>query len=553
MAGLFRVFCILFILGTGRAVAGQCPTADDLAQAGSYPGAALLNCVELASFSIPTGRGPIAGVIYGNPDANRFLVAQMQAALITSGAALQSIGPFGSEPVEVYISPTEYVPSPDGENAAAATLPSLDIGPGNPETCIIAVFSGVYSWPVNYLTAHEFFHCVQWNEFFDQMEADRAGWWYESSADWFASIVFQGGGALDRWVAEFDANSSEEPLTRMTYANVVFFWWLSQSFGPLRVMDLIGNMPVGAASQDDALAATLSEDEFLAFVQDYLDQKIRQPGGRVIPSVPTVDVIFNTRRGGELTITAPRFVTYRAGLRFACGEWSTRVVELQGRYGAQRDGQTAWGALPERVVPLAGDDTTYLIAGAATAPDGFSLTIEAEKDDCSRCVVPDFSTGPEACLVGDWHLTSGGMGAKIGEMLADVPELQGIDFPDLDGFLTLNADGTFTIRADDSGSMQVVSDAGEVFGSEMQINMQQQGTWSVRRDRLEQCYSANRQVNIEDRIIDPNGTAQVFSANEFLGARPSYTTKRRFTCVEGRLEITERALFAPTINWVYEQ
>lgn len=548
-----RIFLAFLLFAGGSAFARPCPSAEDLAATGSEPGAQLAACVELASFTVATGRGPVNASIYGNPDADPELVARLQAGLIGSGTTLQSLGPYTVEPIDVYISPTPYVPGPDGGSAAATTQPSEEYGPGDPKSCVIAVFEGVYGWPTEYLAAHEFFHCVQYNEFGDHMLTERSAWWFESSADWFSSLAFQGLATLDFRVAEFDARSPTEPLTGMTYANVVFFWWVSQELGPLRVMDIIANTATGAGSQEDALASSITEGEFLKFVKDYLDRKIYQPGGRSIPSTPVIDLVFRAHNGGRLMITAPRFVVYRADLRFDCGEWHTKVMDTKGKYATQRWGEEEWEKLPTELPPNSGSDIDYLLAGAATAPEGFLFDFSADRDDCSRCVIPENSTGPAACLVGEWQLTSGGMGAQIGEMLGDVPELQGIDYPDLDNFLTLNRDGTFVVRTNDGGEMQAVSNAGEVFNSQMQINMERHGTWSIDGDRFEQCFTSFRDVEIEDTAISPQGVIEQFRATAFQGARPSYTTSRQFSCSDGVLSLTERALFAPDVTWVYEK
>ncbi len=533
-----------------------CPTQADLRELGSEPGAALADCVELASFEIPTGRGPVNAKIFGDTSVNPDTLSQMQRDLIRAGNALARMGRLSSAPIEVYLSPTPYVPDADGGDAVAVAAPSVDVGPGNPATCIFAVFTGEPLDFYAYVLAHEFFHCMQYFEFPRQMDmdAERTAWWTEASAEWFATFVFQGSSEADYYVAEFDSASPETPITSLSYSNIVFFWWLSQNYGLGSVTDLISQMPTTASgSQEDALAGVINDQEFLAFVRDYLDGNIVQPGGRMIASVPLPGLRLAPRRGGRPTLSAPRFVVYRALISFDCGEWFVRELNKNGLYQVQRQPDWTWAELPPVVASDTGDDVDFKLAGGATTPEGFLLTFEAEKDPCTPCVTPDFTEGPAACLVGDWHLVSGGTGERIGRMLERIPDMQNIDYPDIDGFLTLTADGRFTLRADDSGSMETVTPDGKVFSADIQFTMERRGTWSLDRDRFEQCYVWDMDIHINETVTNPEGNSETLTANRFLGASMSYETRRRFTCSDGRLEITERAFFAPTIHWVYEK
>ena len=541
---------ILLLLPT-RSTA--CPSAGDMAGAGAEPGAAALaDCLELARFEIETGRGPVQGSIYGSPETDLALVRAAEEALVRSGRVLSGLGGLGSDPVELYISPTGSTMEAEAGDTAAAAQRSTLPTPDAQRRCIIVAFPSLERGTYRYTISHELFHCVQFSSF-DRGEGGLGvAWWREGTAEWFSSLTYQGSALSDEWVAGFDDISATTPLTQMEYETVVFFWWLSQNFGNGRVVELLNALNI-RGSQEDALASVVSQTEFLQFVTDYLEQKITQPGGRAAASTPLQDEIIEIDGDRDIRLEARRFVTYRVFLKFACGGWDITEQARKGTYKAMRMPRSEWQELPAEFRSDSEGKIEFLLAGAATDGDGFSLSFKAVKQLCVPCQLPDYSAGPAACLIGEWHLASGGMGAKIGEMLGDVPELSGIDYPDLDGLLILRRDGSFTLRADDDGSMQTTTPSGGMFSADISISMEKEGTWSVNGDKLVQCYRPIKSINIGETITDPDGEETRIIEDQYLGPKLSYTEKRQFTCEAGRLEIIQRALFAPTLQWVYEK
>ena len=541
---------ILLLLPT-RSTA--CPSARDLAAAGAEPGAAALaDCLLLAEFDIETGRGPVQGSIYGSPETDLALVGAAEEALVRSGRVLSGLGGLGSDPVELYISPTAYAIGGEADDTDAAAQRASLPTPESPRKCIVAAFPSLEPERYKFTISHEFFHCVQFSSFDRGEGGVGVAWWVEGSAEWFASLTYPGSALSDEWVAGFDDISATTPLTQMEYETVVFFWWLSQNFGNGRVVGLLNAMNI-RGSQDDALASVISEQDFLRFVTDYLEQKISQPGGRAAASTPLQDEIIDITDDRDIRLEARRFVAYRVLLKFACGGWSINEHERKGAYKALRLPSGEWQELPAEFRSDSEGKIEFLLAGAATDGDGFSLSFKAVKQLCVPCQLPDYSDGPEACLIGEWHLASGGIGARIGEMLGDVPELSGVDYPDLDGLLILRRDGSFTLQADDDGSMQTTTPSGGMFSADMSISMEKEGTWSVNGDKLVQCYRPVKSINIDETITDPDGEETRIIEDQYLGPKLSYTEKRQFTCEAGRLEIIQRALFAPTLQWVYEK
>jgi len=544
---------IVFVWLFGLMVpAYACPTAADLRLT---PGAAVpTDCLELARFDIPTGRGVVQGSIYGTPETDLNDVRKIEEALVRSGNTLQRFLALGTEPIDVFVSATPNISDGTmGSDIYANAGRSVTTGPGNPPKCVISVFPPAETAQYKYTIAHEFFHCVQISDFGPAQEQDGAAWWVEGTADWFASMVYQGTPYSDDWVAGFDSDSATIPITDMEYETVVFFWWLSHTYGPDRVIDLMEAMPHARGSQEDALARVINDTDFMKFVKDYLERKIIQPGGRPVASTPLEGVRHKIDSETEMVLEAPRFVAFRAHLEFACGGWTTKTYDRKGQYATIREPEIEWKELPVDFRSGSEGNIRFLVAGAATGESGFRIGLQARKTPCIPCQTPDYSDGPQACLIGEWHLASGGMGAKVGKMLQDSSALAWVDYPDLDGLLILRPDGTFTLRADDDGSMETKTPSGGIFSAEISLRLEKEGTWSVEGDKLIQCYMPIKSIEIEQTVTTPEGLTEKIDANHYLGPPVTYTEKRKFTCTDNRLDIIQKAFLAPTIQWSYEK
>ena len=533
-------FCLPQILAA-------CPTADDLEAGGSTPGLALERCYELGRFEIPSGRGNIPVTMFGTRRSDEQYIDLILEGLTFAGASLADIGPLTTEPLEVFISPTDYAFE---EGAAATATPSVDVGTGNPATCVIVTFPGVGGARYAFNMAHEFFHCVQFNEFSDQEQAGSNDFWVEASAEWFANITYPNSTFSDRFVDDFDHNSIETPLTQMSYDNVVFFFWYSARNSPAGVIELLRGMSTTGA-HDDALAEFVSDEDLQQFAKDYFDKNITQPGGRTPPSNPRYTETVRWDEDETENFEAVRFRIYRARLEFACGEWEVEERDLEGMTTVMKLPDGDWEDVPDEVSSEDGEDITYRFVGVATGADGFSVEIEAKKKPCSLCprIVED--DDPAACLVGEWHLASGGLGAKIGQLLNSSTELENVDYPDLDGVLILNEDGTFVARTDDDGHLESVTEGGDRIIGDVNFNFESSGTWGVNGERFEQC-SLPPDININLESLETRtGITSTINQNEYLGPQRENRTSRKFTCENGRLVLTEGGFFAPKIEWVY--
>ncbi len=524
-----------------------CPSAEDLAIGGDEPGALLDRCRELGRFEIPTGRGNVEVVMYGTRTADEDKIFPILESLTFAGDALADLGALTTHPIDVFISPTEYVPLDPTDNAEATARLSAD-----DSRCVISMFPNVVDIEFSFVLAHEFFHCVQFREFSSRQLADRADWWYEATSEWFANYAYQGQSYTDRFVEAFDYESMDIPITKMEYTNVVFFFWYSDTYGDSAIIDLIRAMPEGDGAQEDALAAIIDDDAFMDFAKAYFSREIHQPGGRVVPVLPHNLNYFEWDGSDTHELRGERFQLYRAHLTFGCGEWHTEQLDLIGKTAVKRQPDGEWEDLPEDIFPDGEDEITYRFIGVSTSADGFSVDIKAEKEPCTICPVYYADDSPESCLVGEWNLVSGGLGEKIGEML-EMTQLENVDYPDLDNILVFYADGNFEVITEDSGHLESVKPSGERLIGDVDFNFSSTGTWSVDGNKLKQC-ERRPDFNINLDMFDTgNGTTENLNADRFLGPTTEIHRTRSFECDGSTLIIREGGFFAPRVEWVYSK
>ncbi len=539
------LLAVLFLCLPNLLVA--CPSAEDLEIGGDEPGVLLERCRELGRFEIPTGRGNVEVVMYGTRDADEDKILPILESLTFAGDALANLGPLTTHPIDVFISPTEYVPLDPSDNAEATARLSID-----DTRCVISMFPNVVDIEFSFVLAHEFFHCVQFREFPSRQAADRADWWYEATSEWFANYTYQGQSYTDRFVQNFDYESIDIPITKMEYTNVVFFFWYSYTRGDSAIIDLMRAMPEDDAAQEDALAAIVDDDAFLEFAKAYFSRDIHQPGGRLVPVVPQNLNYFEWTESDTHEIRGERFQLYRAHLTFACGEWHTEQVDLNGKTLAKRQPDGEWEELPEDIYPDGEEEITYRFIGVSTSPDGFSVDIKAEKEPCTICPVYFADDSPEGCLVGEWTLVSGGLGEKIGEML-ERTQLENVDYPDLDNVLVFFDDGTFEVRTEDSGHLESPKPSGDRVIGDVDFNFSSTGTWSLDGNKLKQC-ERRPDININLEMLDTsNDITENIRSDRFLGPGGEIHRSRTFECSGGTLTIREGGFFAPKVEWVYSK
>lgn len=254
--------------------------------------------------------------------------------------------------------------------------------------------------------AHEIFHCVQgatWPDLHDGSEAD---WWVEGTAEYFAHVANPNSAEGDGFVNAFDAASPSDPLLGMDYPAVVFFLWLGGREEPGGVRAFIEHMAraAGPEAQQAALHARTPMDEWIEFGQDYLDGRIRQPGGRTPLSVVDRGETFTFSGPARRQLVASPYVLARETFVFRKGRSYALAIEnatgeLRSRFGLSG----RWTDPPEKVLAC-DEDKHYTV-----------LTTSVEGGDSSHVVVARDSevvNERACCLIGAWRPTEAAIQAE---------------------------------------------------------------------------------------------------------------------------------------------
>lgn len=541
-------------LAAGEAAAfGDCGGASYFANTDRRYAGEAVDCVEAEVFSIDTPEGPRQVRIVheaGYPASDvGIVVAEVRRGIEAAEAGLLSIGEGGTDDVTVFASmllPAEGAPAGDDETEGAAVTA--------PDGCRMIVYPGVVGRAdLAYLIAHEFFHCVQYatQGRVKTMSGGNA-WWVEGSAEWFAALSFPASTASDAYVAGFDAISHDTPLTSMDYDSVVFFFWLSQNFGPSMVMALMDALPVraGAAAQQAAVLGLLSEDDLLRFAQDYLDREIRRPGGGAIASHPFPGDIYVYDETRQHRIEADAFVLARAQLEFACGRWTMRRNHEDGRWRVKKPAED-WMEMPEQIEVAGPAPETWRLAAFGAEPVGFRLLLEAERDPCRGC--EGGAAGEEAearsCLIGGWELLAGGYGEMIERQLREQGILETVEYPEFFVELTIRGDGSYETYGTTPHRLTVRNDEGELHTLQGDFTYVTAGKWSLDGEEILFCEVEVR-AEIDDEMIDPDGDVEVIQAAGGPDSGP-LLRRRDFTCAGGSLVLVEDIPMTPTVTWTY--
>lgn len=541
---------LVFLLpaaGAARADFADCAVPGYLAGVDGRMSDVALPCSEASRFTIETpGGSHQVRIIYSTadmaPDLMEF-VAAIRDGVQRSAATLRAIGRGTTADITIWASNLpRYV---DGDvRVFAETRP---IGAADSE-CVVAIFPGPNT---AFTVAHEFFHCVQYATFGDKTYAGASDWWAEGSAQWFAELAVPGTNESNFDVGVFDSVSAETALTAMGEEAMVFFVWLGQVHGNAMAMDLIDAMPDGEEpAQQDALAAFLSEEEFLRFAEAYFDHQIWLPSGDLLPSAPFHGDIYSFGESAVQAIEAERFVLARFQIGLDCGSWTLARHNERGRWAVSID-LGPWQGLPESVSVPGPEPALWRSVAFSTGSDGFSVEVEAKRDACHRCgafVIADES--PSACLVGTWNLLSGGYGEHLQEQLRASGLFESIDYPDMESVLIINPDGTYEMPGPaEQYQADVRSPSGQLLSALGTLSMQSSGEWSVDGDTLTFCEGATT-ATIDLTVTDSSGN----SGRVFERGGPdsgAIHRNRSFACDVDTLILVEDVPFMPTVIWEY--
>ncbi|HHH89719.1 MAG TPA: hypothetical protein ENK45_04035 [Aliiroseovarius sp.] len=380
-------------------------------------------------------------VLDGDPGeaVTRQWLAQVRAGLEIADQALIKLGPdtnvvrrflrggpIGSQNKVFVILASEESYDKDGNKAQAYVTPS----DGDCYMVITPDSRQLLSRPgaMGFIMSHELFHCVQAYSIPDYLtsgDGERADWWVESSAHWFAhmaqpSVVVE---TYSKSANVFEAETPRKTMRHFDYSAWPFFAWLAQEGGNARaVMDFLLDLP-GNAVTDSQVAELLTPEEWGAFARDYASYNIR-----VSPRVP-VDPRprARLRRTNIASDRVGEVETYRFArrtgaleryrLRLGPGEWELSTVSSGAMYLAPAPGggdpvPDAWqtisgpdaGGEVARITVPCGKDQDFVLAGFGSADGSPRFALDARKtgDPC-QLTCDNVPTTRDSCLYGLWE------------------------------------------------------------------------------------------------------------------------------------------------------
>lgn len=554
--GLVFLLLVLFWPMTAGAF-DDCAAGDYLADADPRAAGAGLSCDEVERFTIDTPRGGREVRIVSSYDFPavdlRVMRREIRRSVERSAAPLGELGRLAPDDLTIWLSHLLPMEAEDGESYAHDSHGvAIEVSDG----CLVAVYPGVTgARGMTFTMAHEFFHCVQKAEMPVKANLSASDWWVEGTAEWFANLVVPGTAHSQGFVAGFDALSDHVPLTALGTDSVVFFFWLSETFGAGAVADLMAAMPAeeGRSAQQDALAHFLAPDDWQHFAQAYLDQDLRQPGGGGVASTPFPGDIHVWNRSREHSITFDRFVLARAQLEFECGHWTLRRKTEKGTWKVREVASRDWVELPEEITVEEGSTKRFRLGGyGIEEAEGFHLVLDGRKDPCRGCLLAAREETAGRCLIGGWELVSGGYGKVIERELRDTGIFEDLHYPDLQRYLILQADGSYEQSPTPSeGTSSVLSEDGDLWQGLTSLAMGAAGRWSVEGEELRLC-EAESTVDLNLEIFEPDGdVSRIRESRDKAG--DALLRTRRYTCEGNSLYMEEILPGAPAVTWEYRR
>jgi hypothetical protein len=450
--------------------------------------AGTIECVEYFrfEFSTPGGQRWIRGI--GDVNVDR-LLAPGAIAAVREGARLaaqrmDALGDYRIDNTTILMtfSVSEPLSTERKEGQSAAwTMPGQGVETSECHVTMFLMDDYNTTGEMQYITAHELFHCVQKASLSEAQNASAAAyglWWIEGSAELFAAAAI---GEQARWnnASSFDdAVRNERPLYAMTYEAAVFFYWRNQQ------SDLGGLMPFlrrmagdpSEGAQRGAIRAAVSDSELLDFAQAYDERTIRFPSGRPLPFGARIDgETWNVTATGTQRRTLKPFVIMPGITAYACANWDNRVSDANLRVRDESGG--AWGDWPAQTNARDSGGARYRSIAFHSGDENVELTLRHNRTAaCGSCLEV---AAIDRCLVGRWQLTGGGPGEWL--------QRQGIPFTRMNitpMMLTMGEDGVFTTGG---FSSDFRADYGDMAGEGRASTAPTNGRWGAQGGRLYGC------------------------------------------------------------------
>ncbi len=420
------------------------------------------------------------------------------------------------------------------------------------------------------LIAAALFRCIEGKTLrpaqIDTIEGENSKWWYEGSADWFATLAVDSEEFRRDRMGEFDHTSTETPLYHMGEAASIFFDWLGHTRGDLAIIPMLRQMADSdeESAQVMAMTQSVTPAEWLNFAEAYLDGKIVDGQNHEIESEPEEGHEWEWEGTSRIPLVLEPFLLIRHRMKFGCAPWA--VFEIPDTPEARRVGyldspeakpgialsmaihSVESNRLPWTsglVHPVHG--TKYWFAGmyAGLVPTNVLVVgnagAECEEEGDEPPENPEGDSEPKACagyrkidqcMVGKWQLSGGG----------PIPWMQSMHIPNVHTDAEYQGQPPSFVLKEDGTSAGDVSTQADTFVTGMSLrgspgvahghgtlDAHDTGTWSVNGGSVYFCENTldmNSDFHGETRYS--NGVVVPMQPKNF--APPSSTTRMSYTC-----------------------
>jgi len=493
--GLLLFFALMSMLGASpaRAEFGNCDDPNYLAKFDErFAGSHDFLCTEVARVDVNSDAGP-SGIrviqhLNGDWAGEAGSVAEIVHGVSAAAAAMPRLGSFRMQDTTILL--VDGWALNDRREVWDGYGGYADFTPG--DECHITIYmlgpAGRASYAAS-IVAHELFHCVQRASLTqEQIATSNAGapgggtWWIEGSAEWFATLALPAPPYENQRVDAFDAESPDRRLDDMAYESYPFFAWLGGVRGATGLMPFMHQMAsdFSPRAQQAAMTAVLPAEDWLHFAEDYLDQNIHDGQGASIGSTPQDGDTLEWNETRTERIVLHPFTIVRRNLTMHCGRWGIAPRPSQA-HAAKPATSSTWNALPSDIDNLdnGGHGDFRFVGFNATASDvNFQLAV-TRTAECAEC---GGSHEVDACMVGDWRMTTDGAEAWMREHL---PNFHGTVSAS-GNVIKMRSNGTFgtgVAQTESSGTLGGAAGYGQLTG-------QAAGRWSTSGGMLNMCYDA---------------------------------------------------------------
>ncbi|MFM7335996.1 MAG: hypothetical protein ACKO1H_16595 [Tabrizicola sp.] len=331
------------------------------------------------------------------------------------GRAMTEMGGLKIQPfVSVMLSPVGLTAVVAGDTYTAhATTPGRA-----PEECQVNFYKAdieISADQFAYTLAHELFHCITFATYPDVVYGADVQWWFEGTAEYFASLVSPDVRVRQSAVARFDPKSLNERLIDMGYESQVFFFGIANRSGPRGVAELFhGFGSAGNGDTFDIAQRVISPEQWITFVEDYLDGQVTWPNGDPIaaPTEVREETAFPPMESFMMETDFLKIDRIKA--RFARDTHLTITLPPPQEGLTVRtaeEGGNAWGDILEAFDTCDAVQNRLIYATSVVGPATPEYPVEVSE------------LGPEGCcLVGEWAPTEESLEgqARMSEEIAPI-------------------------------------------------------------------------------------------------------------------------------------